>query len=84
MTERKAMATALGLAGFASSLQTRPTSTSKVICQEKEGRATLEFEIIWWPNLLRSSKHGKFQLHFFCPQDFVVMGQRHNILCTYK
>lgn len=65
MEERKAMARSSGLAGFQSSIQKHPTSMSKVICKEKEGRATREFELIWWPRLLKSSMCGKFQLRFF-------------------
>ena len=65
MEERKAMARSAGLAGFLSSLQKRPTSVSKVVCKEKEGRATRELELIWWPNLLKGSGCGKFQLRFY-------------------
>ena len=65
MEERKAMARSLGVAGFLNSLQKQPTSVSKVVCKEKEGRATRELELIWWPNLLSSSGRGKFQLRFF-------------------
>ena len=65
MEEQKAMARSLGVAGFLNSLQKQPTSVSKVVCKEKEGRATRELELIWWPNLLSSSGRGKFQLRFF-------------------
>ena len=72
MEERKAMARSAGLAGFLSSLQKRPTSVSKVVCKEKEGRATRELELIWWPNLLKGSGCGKFQLRFLCTKDYFV------------
>lgn len=49
MEERKAKARSSGLGGFISSLQKRPTSMSKVVCKEKEGQATRELELIWWP-----------------------------------
>ena len=65
MEEWKAMARSLGVAGFLNSLQKQPTSVSKVVWKEKEGIATRELELIWWPNLLSSSGRGKFQLHFF-------------------
>ena len=61
----KAMARASGLAGFQNSLSKHPTSISKVICKETEGRATRELEIIWWPNLLWTASCGKFHMHFF-------------------
>ena len=59
------MARSSGLAGFHSSLDKRSTSVSKVVCEEKEGRATREMELIWWPNLLLGSRCGKFQLRFY-------------------
>ena len=65
MEERKAMARSSGLAGFINGLQNRPTSISKVVCKEKEGRATRELELIWWPNILQRSRCGKFQLRFY-------------------
>ena len=65
MEERKARARSAGLSGFLDSLQKRPTSTSRIICKEKEGRATRELELIWWPNLLKKSHFGKFQLRLF-------------------
>ena len=65
MEARKAMARASGLAGFQNSLSEHPTSISKVICKETEGRATQELEIIWWPNLSQTTSCGKFQMRFF-------------------
>ena len=65
MEERKAIARSSGLGGFIDSLQKRPTSISKVVCKEREGRATRELELVWWPNMLKSSRCGKFQLRFY-------------------
>ncbi|KAL9961992.1 hypothetical protein ACROYT_G002024 [Oculina patagonica] len=71
LEERKAMARSSGLAGFLNSLQKRPTSMSKVVCKEKEGRATRELELIWWPNILQSSACGKFQLRLYVQKALV-------------
>lgn len=30
-----------------------------------EGRATREFEVIWWPDLFSDSTHGKLTLRFY-------------------
>ena len=55
LRERKEMARSAGLPGFAESIQQRPTSMSKVVCKETEGRATREMELIWRPDLPEKS-----------------------------
>jgi len=41
-----------------------PTMQLQVIVRRGEGRATREFEIIWWPELFSNSNHGKLSLRF--------------------
>ena len=42
-----------------------PTMQLQVIVERGEGRATREFEIIWWPELFSNSNHGKLTLRFY-------------------
>lgn len=72
MEERKAMARSSGLAGFQSSIQKHPTSMSKVICKEKEGRATREFELMV-AKVTEKFYVWKISAAFFCPKDFFVI-----------
>jgi hypothetical protein len=42
----------------------RPTSRSRIIVSEGEGRATRELELQWWPNHYKV-KFGKLTFRFF-------------------
>lgn len=42
----------------------QPTSKSEIYVGYGEGRATREIELIWWPDLYRSS-HGKLAIRFY-------------------
>ena len=37
----------------------------QIVVGRGEGRATREFELIWWPELFSTSKHGKLTLRFY-------------------
>lgn len=43
----------------------RPTLYASLEVGEGIGRATREVEIIWWPDLYKSSYHGQLTLRFF-------------------
>jgi len=54
-----------GILGYRANLEkNHPTSTSTIICKEKEGRATREIEVIWWPDLLPRSQCEKLEIRF--------------------
>lgn len=42
-----------------------PTQHIQIVVGHGEGRATREFELIWWPEMFSSSKHGKLTLRFY-------------------
>lgn len=42
-----------------------PTLQLQIVVGRGQGRATREFEIIWWPGLFTSSTHGKLTLRFY-------------------
>lgn len=42
-----------------------PTLQIQIVVGRGEGRATREFELIWWPEMFSSSKHGKLTLRFY-------------------
>ena len=42
-----------------------PTLQIKIVIGRGEGRATREFEIIWWPEMFSTSNHGKLTLRFY-------------------
>lgn len=42
-----------------------PTLQIQIVIGRGEGRATREFELIWWPEMFSSSRHGKLALRFF-------------------
>lgn len=42
-----------------------PMQHIQIVVGHGEGRATREFELIWWPEMFSSSKHGKLTLRFY-------------------
>ena len=42
-----------------------PTLQLQIVVGRGQGRATREFEIIWWPGLFTSSIHEKLTLRFY-------------------
>lgn len=42
-----------------------PTLHIQMVVGHGEGRATREFEVIWWPELFSCPKHGKLILRFY-------------------
>lgn len=42
-----------------------PTLQIQIVIGRGEGRATREFEIIWWPEMFSTSNHGKLTLRFY-------------------
>ena len=42
-----------------------PTMQIQMVVGPGEGRATREFEVIWWPELFSSTNHGKLALRFY-------------------
>ena len=42
-----------------------PTCRASLVIGKGEGRATREFEIIWWPNIYNDQQRGKVALHFY-------------------
>ena len=42
-----------------------PTLQLQIVVGRGQGRATREFEIIWWPGLFTSSTHRKLTLRFY-------------------
>ena len=42
-----------------------PTQHIQIVVGYGEGRTTREFELIWWPEMFSSSKHGKLTLRFY-------------------
>lgn len=42
-----------------------PTQHIQIVVGYGEGRATRKFELIWWPEMFSSSKHGKLTLRFY-------------------
>ena len=41
-----------------------PTLQIQIVVGRGEGRTTREFELIWWPEMFSTSKHGKLTLRF--------------------
>jgi len=65
LTGREALEAAKARARGAVTSSQSPTMQLKVIVGRGEGRATREFEIIWWPELFSNSGHGKLTLRFY-------------------
>ena len=42
-----------------------PTLQIQIIVGRGKGRTTREFELIWWPEMFSTSKHGKLTLRFY-------------------
>lgn len=42
-----------------------PTMQIQIVVGHGEGRATREFEVIWWPDLFSGTTHGKLTLRFY-------------------
>jgi len=42
-----------------------PTLQIQIVIGRGEGRATREFEIIWWPEMFSTGNHGKLTLRFY-------------------
>ena len=42
-----------------------PTLQIQIVVGRGEGRATREFELIWWPEMFSTSMHGKLTLRFY-------------------
>lgn len=42
-----------------------PTLWIQIVVGCGEGRATHEFELIWWPEMFSATKHGKLTLRFY-------------------
>jgi len=42
-----------------------PSMEVQIVVGEGEGRATREFEMIWWPNMYSSNKHGKLVFRYY-------------------
>lgn len=45
--------------------RSRPTCRASLVVGEGEGRATREFEIIWWPDLYTIPQRGKIALRYY-------------------
>jgi len=70
LTGREALEAAKSRAkGGGKGLQS-PTMQLQVIVGRGEGRATREFEIIWWPELFSNTSHGKLTLRFYVSKVF--------------
>ena len=44
---------------------TIPTRQIEIVVGNGEGRATREFEVIWWPDLFSDNRHGKLTLQIY-------------------
>ena len=44
---------------------TIPTRQIEIVVGNGEGRATREFEVIWWPDLFSDKRHGKLTLRIY-------------------
>ena len=44
---------------------TIPTQQIEIVVGNGEGRATREFEVIWWPDLFSDNRHGKLTLQIY-------------------
>ena len=42
-----------------------PTRQIEIVVGNGEGRATREFEVIWWPDLFSDNRHGKLTLQIY-------------------
>jgi hypothetical protein len=42
-----------------------PSMESQITVGHGEGRATREFELIWWPDMFSSNKHGKLVFRYY-------------------
>lgn len=42
-----------------------PTLQIQIVVGRGEGRATREFELLWWPEMFSTNRHGKLTLRFF-------------------
>lgn len=47
-----------------------PTCRSSLIVGPGEGRATREFEVLWWPDLYSSTYHGKITFRYYVAKLF--------------
>ena len=43
----------------------QPTCRASLIIGEGQGRASREFELIWWPDLFSQQDHGKVSFRFY-------------------
>ena len=59
-----AIALAKAQASGSASLQ-QPTCRASLIISEGEGRASREFELIWWPDLFSRQERGKLNLRYY-------------------
>ena len=65
LTGREALEAAKSRAKEGGKGRQSPTMQLQVIVGHGEGRATREFEIIWWPELFFNTNHGKLTLRFY-------------------
>lgn len=59
-----ALAKARARGGLGQSSQ-QPTCMASLVVGEGEGRATREFEVIWWPDLFSNHERGKLTLRYY-------------------
>ena len=60
-----AIALAKAKARGASDTNQQPTCCASLVVGEGEGRATREFEVIWWPDMYQDQRRGKLTLRFY-------------------
>ena len=60
---------------------TIPTRQIEIVVGNGEGRATREFEVIWWPDLFSDNKHGKLTLRFYVSK--VILWFSHHVFKTF-
>ena len=51
--------------GIRTAVNKQPTCKASLVVGEGEGRATREFEIIWWPDLYSTPQRGKIAFHYY-------------------
>ena len=49
----------------------RPTCRASLVIGKGEGRATREFEIIWWPQMYTNTQRGKIAFRFYVAKVFL-------------
>lgn len=60
-----AIALAKAKARGASDTNQQPTCCASLVVGKGEGRATREFEVIWWPDMYQDQRRGKLTLRFY-------------------